>query len=854
MEPRRAWTKLISWRLPRAGALRHFFCAAVCAALVLVSVGVPASAAPPARLGAPGPVGTVDTVAGPGFCEGETAPDPASRDVGALAVDASAAGVLWFESGPPHEGMVAAVLNNSSVAVERIGVDRPAEQERGGSAGAPDVVSAGGLAGDGSGGLLVAKPRVILRLAAGGLTTVAGSTSSGSLEQSAAALGDGGPLGGARFSYIAAVATDSSGNVYVADEVDRSTAEPSIRFLNRSDHPVTFYPGTPHELSVSPGTIDTIAGATVNGDDNPVGWPRPTGGAPVLAVAPGRLYIATALPGPSRRATVQMINLGAGELRAHGAALAPGAMSTVATVVGGAVGKGLLGRPRVSSLPGIAADGQGNLFLAELDNHRVRRVDAAGATTTFAGTGAAGFNGNDRPATTARLDRPYDVDVGPGGRVYISDAGNAQVRFVDEAGIIHPTLGNGITARSTCPAVAGSQAGTAGRSPQTGMPQGLAADKYGNIYATTSRRQIHRLSPSGTLRAIAGRPASSCSALAGCPMAIALRPGGGLYFQDENRILFMNLGRNPLKVHGVLVAPGATRKVAGGGPAPPATPATGNGDGASALGAPIGAPQGRPAALAADRRGNLFFVDHSSYQDNTHGASLRRVDARGTITTIFSPPERGADGRVDRTRCCGFVAGLAVDEADSLYVVASGRVWFLNRSSTPVVVHQASVPPGAAVAVAGSATEGTLDEAVPALEADLPFLIGLTVDRSHNLYLLTGHTVRRVDTTGTITTVVGTGQRGFNGDGLKGPLTALYQPSGLVLDACGNLLIADSTNDRVRRLNLVASCPRLAAAAPPPNRRLPLAVGMIVALALAIGLCSRFAIRRRRTAASGPTN
>jgi len=104
-------------------------------------------------------------------------------------------------------------------------------------------------------------------------------------------------------------------------------------------------------------------------------------------------------------------------------------------------------------------------------------------------------------------------------------------------------------------------------------------------------------------------------------------------------------------------------------------------------------------------------------------------------------------------------------------------------------------------------------------------------------------TVRKIDAAGIITTVVGSGVRGFNGDGLKGPLTALSGPSGVALDDCGNLLVADPGNDRVRRLTLAATCRPQSSATSGGGKPYLWVAGALVAAALAAGL--RRALRAR---------
>lgn len=840
-------------------ARRPYLLLVACAGSTLFGSAAPALSLLPGRLRIPAPVGTVDTVAGPGFCPRPAIPDPASAGVGGLAADAG--NRLWFESGDLGEGMVTKVLNSTTVAVERTGKSVGERGPQSGEASSARPSSAARLAPDGNGGILVAKPTAVLHLAVG-LTTLAGTTQAAATTgapEPGTSVGDGGPFGLARFNQIVAIATDAAGNAYVADQIEHRSGTVAIRFLNRSPEAVSFYAGTASQLIVAPGTIDTIAGGVTRGDGTSLRQSRLVAMAPALAVAKQGLYVSATLPGPRPRAVVRLLNLAGTDVSAHGTTVRPAAMATVAVVTGTARSETLQGFYPV--VPGIAADSEGNLFMAEPANHRVRRVDADGVLTTFAGTGAAGFNGNDRPAVTARLNRPYDVEVGPGGRVFISDAGNGLVRFVDQAGTIRVASGNGAATLWNCSRSAGSGTVTElGRSSAatTGTPLNLAVGAAGEVYiANTAPGQVHRLSRSGGLRPVAGTPpGSSCAEPITCKAqeegtalttafvglaAVAVRPGGGLYVQDENQIRFVNLGPRPLRLHGVVAAPGTVRTVAGqakpGEAVPRASPAAD--DGVSALTTTVTTNRtrfGNLGALAADHKGNLLVADYRN-------GRVRQVDPDGKITTLIATPGRGVHGK-----CCSGPTGLAVDAADNVYVADpefSGRVWFFNRGTSTVVAHGVSIAPGAVQAVAGVATgeEGSRDDGGPALESQLAGPWGVTVDGSNNLYVISlfDNAVRRIDDRGIITTVVGTGQRGFNGDGLKGALTALNLPLHIVVDACDNLLVADSGNDRVRRVNLVTSCP---AAAPASATSAGHPIAAIAATGLALGAVALLVVHR----------
>ena len=797
-------------------------------------------------------------MAGPGFCGGTASPDPASTKVGALAADPG--GTLWFESGDPSEGLLTKVVSTASVPIVPVGIASLGRAARAAGSSKGGAASASLLAPTRNGALLLALPTVVVEHA-NEFVAVAGARpfDSGSNPQS----GDGGVLPDARFRHIGALASDSAGNVFVADEVDDDDGTLTIRFLNRSDETVTFYAGTPHERTVAPGTIDTIAGLD--------GRPTPTlrAEAPGLAVAGDRLYLKSTGSGSGRRSTLRLLNLGGEVLSMNGVTVAPGAMAKVATVAGGQTDGG---SPPVPTIGGMAADEDGSLYFTEPANHRVRRLNERGALTTFAGTGRAGYNGNDRQAKEARLHRPYDVEIGPGGRVYISDAGNEQVRVVGKDGIIRTALGNGTTTRWWC-----SDDGRSGEPPAatfTGSPVSAAADGAGNVYiANDELNQLHRLAPSGLVDRVAG--ALPCVEPAGCPAAgdsappklatlgslVALKAGprGGLYVVEQFRVRFLNPGAKSLDVHGVSVGGGAIRTVAGEpapeGFLPPPRPAP--------IGLPTGppptTPDGEPAvaaapgvaysALATDSRGNLFLGATPPGFFLGGNGSVRMVDRRGILTTLVEEAKFAPDGTPDPDRCCTYPTGLVTDRAGNLYIADSGgrRVWFLNRSTASVVVHGRPVPAGGLEIVAGAGNTGTQDPGIPALETQLSAPTGLALDPLGNLYIADffAHSIRRVDTSGILTIAAGTGQPGFNGDGLKGPLAALNTPTDVAFDGCGNLLIADSGNDRVRRLNLVTSC---RGTSPAPDEVVGTGYGLYVAVVGTIGAAASgsMVLRRRR--------
>ncbi|MCA9101928.1 MAG: hypothetical protein KDA63_12285 [Planctomycetales bacterium] len=240
----------------------------------------------------------------------------------------------------------------------------------------------------------------------------------------------------------------------------------------------------------------------------------------------------------------------------------------------------------------VRFDADGNMFFVEMQNHLVRRVDAqTGRISTVAGTGEAGFSGDGGPATAAQFDHPHSIALDEAGGLYIADIGNHRIRRVDlDSGTIETIAGND---QRTLPADGQIARGN----PMLG-PRSLAID--------------------------------------GRELWIALREGHSVWR--------MNLDR------------GVLQRVAGTG-------AKGfSGDGGPALKAEFDGPKG----IAVGPRGNVFVVD-------TENHAIRRIDvAASTITTVAGggPDARGGDGdggpataaRLDRPH------GICVADDGTIYI------------------------------------------------------------------------------------------------------------------------------------------------------------------------------------------
>jgi sugar lactone lactonase YvrE len=184
---------------------------------------------------------------------------------------------------------------------------------------------------------------------------------------------------------------------------------------------------------------------------------------------------------------------------------------TLSTVAGnGAVGFGGDGGPaiqaKLNAPAGIAVDARGNLYFADRGNHRIRKVTPKGDISTAAGNGEPGFSGDGGPAIQAGLNAPSDVAVNAQGELFIADSGNYRIRKVDKNGLIASVAGNGAT-HVRAGLTYGDFAGDGGPATEASFnkPSSLAFDAEGNLFLSDGFYSIRKVSPQGIISTVAGR-------------------------------------------------------------------------------------------------------------------------------------------------------------------------------------------------------------------------------------------------------------------------------------------------------------------------------------------------------------
>ncbi len=414
------------------------------------------------------------------------------------------------------------------------------------------------------------------------------------------------------------------------------------------------------------------------------------------------------------------------------------------------------------SLGGAAAGPLGGVFMADIANQRVRRVDPTGIITTAAGNGLQGFSGDNGAATNASLDLPQSVAVDAAGNLFIADTQNQRIRKVDTNGVITTVAGISLKGRTGD--------GGAATNATLGSPSGVAVDSTGNILvADTGNAVIRRVDAAGIINTIAGNGVPGYSGDGGQATNASLNSPSGVCRDVFGNLFIADTGNavvRKVEVNGIITT------LAGNG-----SPGF-SGEGGAATNASLGSPSG----VSVDGLGNVFIADRGNQ-------CVDKVDPRGIITLVAGNGSNGfsGDGGPATNAGLGYVSGVAAGPPGSFFIADAGNKRVRQVDAAGIITTIA----GNGIGDGGPATNASL--LYPSAMATTPAGDLLIAD-------LQDRRVRKVDTNGIITTVAGGGTNSI-GDGGGAVAVSLSGPSGLAIDGSGDLFIADTAGGRVRKVD-----------------------------------------------------
>ncbi len=547
-------------------------------------------------------------------------------------------------------------------------------------------------------------------------STLAGASSIGSND---------GPGAVARFYSPRAVAVDQAGNVYVADAVNDTIRK------------------------ISPdGIVSTLAGtagvflsgvwdrqntpADIDGTGPNARFGNPEG----VAVAPdGTLYVGDKMNSVIRKITPQgVVTTWAGYPRIFGAADGTGTAA------------------RFNAPVGVALDAAGNLYVADWQNHQVRKITPAGVVTTLAGELGA-FGHADGTGTAAQFVTVMYLAVDKTGNVYVPDI--AAVRKITPDGVVTTIAGSAVAI--------GSIDGT-GLAARFGYLGGIVADRAGNLFVGDGGNYtLRKITPDGVVTTVAGSAGTPGSA-DGTGSAARFRGMGGMAIDAADNVYIADEGNNTIRK---VTPAGVVTTLAGLG----LDYAIGSSDGLPGF-----AHFEKATQIAAGPNGSVYVAD-------TLNHTIRLIGPTGTVQTIAGSSTANSANNEDGAGTVARFAApgpIAVDGSGTIYVGETDNGTIRKITSSYVV---STLNP----------VTGDKDQFVS--------IGGITTDASSGVYVSDDaeHTINKISSSGVITVVAG--QPGVAG-ATNGPATtaSFNKPEGLVIDPAGAMYVADTGNHLIRKI------------------------------------------------------
>ena len=468
----------------------------------------------------------------------------------------------------------------------------------------------------------------------------------------------------------------------------------------------------------------------------------------------------------------------------------------------------------------VAVTLDGTFYIADTVNSVIRKVTPDGIISTFAGNGQGGFSGDGGTATLAQLDRPYGVDVAPDGTVYIADTHNQRIRRVTATvpADYDPSGGGDNTKVTIVPCT--DQVGSICTYVGTGE-EGFNGDGLDRLqtalywpfdieFTPSGRRvvldwnnhKVREILPDDTLTTIMGSDfvgdgpldLSDLTDPGAIPSTVNLNHPTDVQEAPNGDIMVMAWHNH--KIRELVKATNRVKVVAGSNP------------GFAGDGGPAGkALLNQPPHGVFDPNGNFFLIDQRNQRIRVI-YDFANQRANGVIKTIVGTGTAGfnGDGAALQTQV-NFPAGPNPEPGSGIALAANGSLYFsdtLNQRIRRVDFQSADFLTATVTTIAGTGVKGYGGDGGPALNAQLAAPRDLEIGPDGNLYFADtdNNRVRMIDlTANTIQTIAGTGDADYAGDGGPAIAAHLWRPFGVAFDKYGDIYISDTFNGRIRKVN-----------------------------------------------------
>ncbi len=584
--------------------------------------------------------------------------------------------------------------------------------------------------------------------------------------------GDNGPATAANIKGPWDIAMDGAGNVYFSDAFNHR-----VRRITPS------------------GIISTFAGTGVSGFSGDGGqataaqFNTPTG---LAFDAAGNLYVTELYNHRVRKIT------------------AAGIITTFAgTGVSGFSGDGAAATAAKFYQPAyVRADNSGNIYITDNGNHRIRKVSAAGIVTTIAGTGTAGNTGDNGPATAATLNLPAGLAFDASGNLFIADNSNSRIRMVNAAGIITGVAGTGVSGFSGD--------GGAATAAKLNLCSNLTFDAGGNLlvtdYINNRIRKLNPVTPSlgaitGTLTFCVGGTSTLANSLSGGTWSSSA--GGIASIGSITGVVTGNAAGTATISYTTSAGCYATTTVTVVSSVPAIS-------GASTV------VTGSAISLTNSLSGGVWTTSNTGVATVNSTSGIVTGVSVGTSTITYSlsagcfalknisvnnlPPSPYYITTIAGTGVAGYSGdggpataaklsgqwGVRHDQAGNVYILDYNNCKIRKIS-----------PDGTITSIAGTGAAGSTGDGGPATAARITTPVDMIFDNSGNIIFTDfgNHKIRKISTSGIITTIAGTGTAGLTGDGGAATSATFYYPAGLTMDATGNIYVVDEWNNRIRKIS-----------------------------------------------------